>query len=81
MKKEKLEFLMKFPMVLGIFCFAFVFVARYIRPILELKIPFNLDIISIIGVIGFGVSFTISLIYLSYSIIKFKKEKKNIVKN
>lgn len=76
MKKEKIEFLMKFPMILGIFCFAFVFVARYIKPILELKLPFDLNIVSIIGIVGFAISFTISLIYLIYSLIKFKKGKK-----
>ena len=75
MKKERLEFIMKFPMILGMFCFAFVFVARYIKPILELKIPFDLDIISIIGVVGFVVSFICSLVYLIYTLIKFKLEK------
>jgi len=75
MKKETLEFIMKFPMIFGIFCFAFVFVARYLRPILEQKLPFDLNIISIIGVIGFTISFASSLIYLIYSLLKFKKEK------
>ena len=59
MKKERLEFIMKFPMIFGMFCFAFVFVARYIKPILELKIP----------------SFICSLVYLIYTLIKFKREK------
>lgn len=76
MKKEKLEYIIKLPMIFGIFCFSFVFVARYVRPILELKIPFKLDIISTIGIIGFLISFIISLIYLIYSLIKFKKGKK-----
>lgn len=75
MKKERLEFIMKFPMIFGMFCFAFVFVARYIKPILELKIPFDLDIIFIIGVVGFVVSFICSLVYLIYTLIKFKREK------
>lgn len=76
MKKTKLDLLMKFPMIFGLFCFTFVFVARYIRPIIEVKLPFKLDIISALGIVGFGISFSISLIYLIYSIIKYKKGKK-----
>ena len=70
MKKTKLDLLMKFPMIFGLF------VARYIRPIIEVKLPFKLDIISALGIVGFGISFSISLIYLIYSIIKYKKGKK-----
>lgn len=73
---KKLEFLMKIPMIIGIFCFAFVFVARYIRPIIEVKLPFKLDIISYIGMTLFALSFLSALIYLIYCLQKYKRVKK-----
>lgn len=76
MKKSSIEIIMKVPMAIGVFCFVFVIVGRYVKPIIEYKLPFKIDIISYIGVGLFALSFVVSLIYLVYSLINYKNKSK-----
>ena len=74
--KNKLDILLKCLMIISIFAFAFVLVGKYLRPIISMKMPFNIDIIAYIGTFLLVLDFLIVLIYLIINIRKYKNRNK-----